>query len=257
MVTQLFKRGSYFLGACAREVGANVMAANLYPFGFFNAALKAQKHSTLAVNPRPIILVHGIIHNRSAFVYLKLRMQKLGWENIYPLNYSTFHGNVFYMVEQLAEKVNEVMRVTGCDQVDIVAHSLGGIVSRTYMSLGEGRGRVKRLITLGTAHQGTALSFLAKGLSRGALDYDMKMKSFLLRLLENTALPNNSEVVSIYSAFDWTVVPSDNAIIRGQPESSFKNVKLDYLGHTGLLYSNEAFDVVTKEILSIETQRAD
>jgi triacylglycerol lipase len=253
----LLKQGTYFLRACAREVGANVMAANLYPFGFFDAHLHARKHSHMAVNPRPIILVHGIVHNRSAFVYLKRRMEKLGWENIYPLNYSTFHGNIFHMVEQLTKKVEEVMKATGCVQVDIVAHSLGGIVSRTYMSMGEGRGKVRRLITLGTAHQGTALSFLAKGLSRGALDNDLRAGSFLIKLLENTTLPHYSEIVSIYSPFDWTVMPSANAVVRGTPERSFKNVKLDYLGHTGLLYSYEAFDIVTREILSSDTQIAD
>ena len=204
---------------------------------------------TTPLNPRPIVLVHGIIHNRSAFVQLKRRMQKLGWMNVFTINYSTFHGNVLQMVEELAEKVDKVIETTGAVQVDIVAHSLGGIVGRTYMSLGEGRGKVRRLITLGTAHQGTQLSFVAKGLSRGALDGDLKINSYLMRLLTETELPKTSEIVSIYSPFDWTVVPSENGHAKGKPASHLKNVRLEYVGHMGLLYSSEAFDAVVRGIL--------
>jgi hypothetical protein len=250
MLSSKIKRGSRIVRGTIKEIGAHLVAAQFYPLGFFERGEEPSVHRRRpkGANPRPILLVHGIIHNRSAFVRLKRRMEKRGWVNVFTLNYSTFHGNVLQMVEELSRKVDLVMKRTGATQIDIVAHSLGGIVARTYMSLGEGRGRVRRLVTLGTAHQGTQLSFVVKGLSRGALDADLKVNSYLMRLLHNTELPKNSEIISIYSPFDWTVVPGENGHCVGRPRASIKNIQLDLVGHMGLLYSGEAFDAVVRSI---------
>lgn len=252
MVVNRLKRSSRFVRGTIREISANLVAAHLYPLGLFEKKEAAHKHTQRAKNPRPILLVHGIIHNRSAFMSLKKKMEKQGWENVFTMNYSTFHGNVLQMVEELGRKIEMVMKKTGAKQIDIVAHSLGGIVARAYMSLGEGRGKVRKLVTLGTPHQGTQLSFFAKGLSRGALDADLRVDSYLIRLLTGTELPKSSEIVSIYSHFDWTVVPTENSHVKGKPTSAFKNIELDYIGHTGLLYSAEAFEAIVTSILSPE-----
>ncbi len=237
------------MGNALREIGATIYAANLYPLGIFEKKVEPRIHPKMAHNPRPVLLVHGIIHNRSAFVTLKRRLEHLGWENIYTMNYRTSHGHIFRMVEDLGHKVDSILKKTGAKQVDIIAHSLGGLVARTYMSLGEGRGKIKRLVTLGTPHQGTSLSFLARGIARGNLHQDLKIDSFLIKLLNQTALPRNSEIVSIFSDFDWTVVPISSAQAVGSPASSIRNIKLDKVGHIGLLYRTEAFDAVVKAIL--------
>jgi triacylglycerol lipase len=257
VVSKRFRRGTRIVRSAIKEIGAHLVAAQLYPLGLFEQNEQTLKHprtAKTAINPRPILLVHGIIHNRSAFVRLKRRMEKLGWVNVFTMNYSTFHGNILQMVEELSRKINVVMKKTGASQIDIVAHSLGGVVSRTYMSLGEGRGKVRRLITLGTPHQGTQLSFVAKGLSRGALDADLRINSYLMRLLEMTELPKNSEIISIYSPFDWTVVPAENALCKGTPASAFKNIELEFVGHMGLLYDTESFDAVVRAVLNQNPQ---
>ena len=247
---KIFKESSRFVHRTAKEVGAYTVAFNLYPLGIFERDPLPRHHSQMAVNPRPILFVHGMIHNWSAFVSLKRKMTKLNWENLYTFNYSTLNSNILQMVEALNKKVERVLKETGSNQIDIVAHSLGGIVARTFMTIGDGRGKVKNLVTLGTPHQGTALSFFAKGLSRGALDKDLRKNSFLIRTLSHTALPKYSKITSIYSPFDWTVQPSRNAEAVGVPESAFNNIKLDHVGHAGLLYSAEAFDAVVEGLLS-------
>jgi triacylglycerol lipase len=252
MVLRRIKQGSKIVRGAAFEIGANLVAAQLYPLGFFEKNEVGIRHTQVSKNPCPILLVHGVIHNRSAFMRIKQNMEKEGWDNIFTMNYSTFHGHILQMVDELGQKIEMVMKKTHSTQIDIVAHSLGGIVSRTYMSLGDGRGKVRRLVTLGTPHQGTRLSFVAKGLSRGALDVDLRNDSYLIRLLMATELPKTSEIVSIYSPFDWTVVPSKSAICKGKPEGSFKNIEIDFVGHTGLLYSPVAFDAVVSSILSPE-----
>ena len=47
----------------------------------------------------------------------------------------------------LPTRVDDILKRTGCPKVDIVAHSLGGLVARYYMTMGLGPGKVRRLIT--------------------------------------------------------------------------------------------------------------
>ena len=38
--------------------------------------------------------------------------------------------------------------------------------------------------------------------------------------------------------------------VVGAPQAAIKNIPIDLVGHTGLLYSSEAFDAIVKSILS-------
>ncbi|MBX9769414.1 MAG: hypothetical protein K2X47_19215, partial [Bdellovibrionales bacterium] len=144
--------------------------------------------------------------------------------------------------------VEEILLKTQSKQIDVVAHSLGGIVSRYYMCLGEGRGKIKNLVTLGSPHQGTGASKLLGGLPFGALKSDLRGGSYLMKLLYQTALPRGSTITSIYSEYDWTVWPQANCEVDGIPSNSFKNVKVSDCGHIGLLYSSGVADIVMRTL---------
>ena len=55
--------------------------------------------------------------------------------------------------ERLAKVIDIVLRATGKAKVDIVAHSMGGLVARTYL-LTHGTSKVNKLILVGTPNQG-------------------------------------------------------------------------------------------------------
>lgn len=69
-------------------------------------------------------------------------------------------GNIIAYSKALAEAVDLVRLRTRAKQVDIVAHSMGGLVSRWYLQQAEGRDRndVGKLIMLGTPNHGTPLA---------------------------------------------------------------------------------------------------
>ena len=54
----------------------------------------------------------------------------------------------------LAPWIDRARRLAGADQVVLVAHSMGGLVARSYIQSSGYRGDVARLITLGTPHRG-------------------------------------------------------------------------------------------------------
>jgi triacylglycerol lipase len=236
--------------ASVKEVWSHVRALQAYPFGVIKVGEYAQEHSSTIVNPRPVLLVHGIVHNRSAFFPLKRKMKKWGFQNVFTMNYNTRHGSLMGMVEELCVQVQKILDRTGASQVDIVAHSLGGLISRYYMSVGEGRGKVNTLVTLGSAHNGTRASVLLKPMLSGSIAKDLKDGSYFINSLNMTAPHRSSRVVSIYSPYDWTVWPSQSSHLKLIPGRNYKNIPVNSSGHISLLYQEEVFDFVKQELLS-------
>lgn len=56
---------------------------------------------------------------------------------------------------QLAQRIMDVRRVCGCGRVDIVTHSMGGLVARSYIQSSLYRDDVQNLIMAGTPNQGS------------------------------------------------------------------------------------------------------
>jgi len=238
-----------FITAIAKEVGANLVALQLYPLGLWSRDPIGNAHTSSALNPRPVLLVHGIIHNRSAFIHMKNQMEKMGWQNIFTMNYSTWHGNLALMEEQLRERVEYILEKTKSKQLDIVAHSLGGVVARHFMTLGTGRGKVGHLVTLGTPHQGTDTGFLLKAVTGMSLYSDLRTRSAYIQALNEGTLPKGSLITSIRSPYDLWVWPNVRGVAMGVPRKSFHNILINTVGHTGLLYSSEVFQAVTSALV--------
>lgn len=55
----------------------------------------------------------------------------------------------------LAEKMEEIKKVCNCDKVDLVAHSMGGLIARSYIASDNYKNDVGQLIFLGTPHLGS------------------------------------------------------------------------------------------------------
>ena len=60
--------------------------------------------------------------------------------------------------EKLKEKINKILADTGADKVDLVAHSMGGLVAKKYIAL-NGAGNVDQLIFIGTPQLGAPKAF--------------------------------------------------------------------------------------------------
>ncbi|MEZ4872943.1 MAG: hypothetical protein R2827_12055 [Bdellovibrionales bacterium] len=234
--------------AGVKELYYHSRAFHLYPLGLFENKRTLAQHSIYAPNKKPVLFVHGVIHNRSAFFPMKKYLIDRGYRNLYSMNYSTRHGSLIGMVEDLANRVDEVLLKTGSDQVDIVAHSLGGLVSRYFMSVGEGRGKVRQLITLGTAHKGTNASVLLKLFLSGSLSRDLRRKSYFIKTLNQTPIPSKSKIVSIYSKNDWTVWPHHSCHLDGDPGQNLTNCCVESTGHLGLLYNPLVFESVHQHL---------
>jgi pimeloyl-ACP methyl ester carboxylesterase len=127
--------------------------------------------------------------------------------------------------------------------VDLIGHSMGGIVARYYVCLGAGAQRVRNLITLGSPHNGTDVSLFGIG----AAKKELSPGSALIERLRATPLPRTTAATAIWSLGDALVWSAHQAHLPGGDE-----IVYDDLGHMGLLASRRvAGDVIS--ILSLQS----
>lgn len=82
----------------------------------------------------PILMVPGAGDNASrGFVTLATRMDRAR-RPVFAMTFAHPHGDVFQQAEAVADAIEAIKTKTGAEQVDLVAHSKGGIATVVYTS---------------------------------------------------------------------------------------------------------------------------
>ena len=123
-----------------------------------------------AAHPRPVILVHGTLANRTnEWQALSPLLKNDGYcvfaPNLggpSPTSYLQATGPIEQSAAQLAAFVDQVLAATGASKVDIVGHSQGGMMPRYYINNLGGDAKVNALIGLAPSNHGTTLLGLTK-----------------------------------------------------------------------------------------------
>ena len=107
----------------------------------------------------PILLVHGMVDNRSIFTVLRRGLVRRGFGRIETINYSIFTGDVRAAAARLGAEVERIVEETGYERIHVIGHSMGGLIARYYVTRLGGDQHVHTLVTLGTPHQGSYLAY--------------------------------------------------------------------------------------------------
>ncbi|MGI5377613.1 esterase/lipase family protein [Streptomyces sp. CA-251387] len=180
-------------------------------------------------NP-PVVLLHGFIDNRSVFVLLRRSLAQHGRHQIESLNYSPLTCDIRIAAELLGRHIEEICERTGNRQVDIVGHSLGGLIARYYVQCLGGDLRVRMLVTLGTPHSGTSVVPLANA---HPIVRQMRPGSPVLEELARPAPGCRTHFVSFWSDLDHLMDPLETACID-HPDLMAQNVRVSGIGHLAL-----------------------
>ncbi|WP_369177278.1 esterase/lipase family protein [Streptomyces mutabilis] len=178
----------------------------------------------------PVILLHGFIDNRSVFLLLRRSLAQHGRHQIESLNYSPLTCDIRTAAELLGRHVEEICERTGSERVDVVGHSLGGLIARYYVQRLGGDLRVRTLVTLGTPHAGTRVVPLANA---HPIVRQMRPGS---AVLEELTLPSpgcRTQFVSFWSDLDRVMDPLETACLD-HPDLSVQNVRVSGIGHLAL-----------------------
>ena len=177
--------------------------------------------------PRPVIVVHGYAMSRASFIPLAARLARAGLGPIFGFDYWSL-GRIAAASRRLAAFIDRVRASTGAGQVDVIGHSMGGVVARYLVAFGGGDGVLANLVTIGSPHAGSDVS----ALGIGHPTRELVAGSELVRELAAAPPPVRTRMVTISSRADALVPGARQVAIAGADR-----VIYDDLGHVALLTS--------------------
>ena len=174
------------------------------------AALSTFDPRPLPADPslRPVILVHGIHSDGGCMRRLEKHLRSQGRLVFAPsLRPATGSASIEELAVQLASFAAQ--NVPG-GKFDLVAFSMGGLVSRYYMQRLGGLKRVEHFVTMATPHQGTKMAWLHPG--QGAMQ--MRPRSRFLQDLDRDAdVLRTIKFTSFYTPLDAIVIPARSSVV--------------------------------------------
>lgn len=192
----------------------------------------------------PVICVHGFHMNSTSMWGIRLALERDGRPTRAVFLGRPYHRPQTYAVTLERALLDLVERFPG-QPVDLVAHSMGGLVARAVLAESPKlAARMGRIVTLGSPHEGTAL---LRWIRFGPV-YDMmgRNSEFLRRLPDFQASTPRAMTTNVATVPDFVVYPEETA---HQPGA--RVVTIRGLGHSGLLIEPQVIDLVV-DILTEE-----
>jgi|GEM_PF-3095649 len=103
--------------------------------------------------PRPVVLVHGYCSDGSMWNDLVPYLTEQGFQ-AYTIDLNPANERPTELAARLAKLMDGPLAGR---EVDVIAHSMGGLVTRQYIRQRKDQCRIKTLITMGTPHHGVDL----------------------------------------------------------------------------------------------------
>lgn len=210
----------------------------LRPFG------KACSRSATDKDNTPLVLVHGLYHSASTWVFLAAFLTRQG-RAVSTFSYPTFGATPESINKSFDAFMSRFAEKSGGKKPILVGHSLGGLVIRNWLRNPANTAKAAGLIALGTPHQGSTCACLAPGALAAALRPDAPFISEM-----KNAAPIALPCIALASPTDGAVLPASSLIA---PEGwDFYPTKA--LGHFTLLFAPSVARQLVKAINSIDGQ---
>ncbi|HTJ36183.1 MAG TPA: alpha/beta fold hydrolase [Dactylosporangium sp.] len=191
-----------------RRVLALVLACAALVF----AAPATQAHAATA--HRPVVFVHGYTGSASNWVTAESVFMAAGYSSseLFAYEYNSYGNNVTN-AQGLASFVNQVKSRTGWSKVDIVNHSMGGLVSLWYLKQLGGAGSVAHLASLAGANHGTTAAGACLVFVTCQQMYPGS--SFIATLSAGDETPGSTVYRTWYSPCDGVIIPYTSTVLSG------------------------------------------
>lgn len=225
--------------------------------GYVRSALargnKIERRTDFTKCERPVLLIYGFAQTRRVLNVLENRLRRDGY-CVWSINqgglFDTFNtGGIEDLARLIEQKVERLVRRHNLPKIDIVAHSMGGLVARYYVKRLGGERFVRKLVTMGTPHHGTPMAFpgiVALGAFSRAI-WQLAPMSPFIRKLKQGEFPRKVNLVSIYSKTD-RICPYPSCLLElNQP--NVKNILVEgEISHRDLLTKKSIYEIVRQEL---------
>jgi pimeloyl-ACP methyl ester carboxylesterase len=194
----------------------------------------------------PVVLVHGLVDNRSIFAVMRRSLRRRGFATVCSWNYSPLLRDVQRGARDLGAHIARICEQTGHDRVHVVGHSLGGLIARYHVQCQDGDQRVDQLVTLGTPHQGSLLAHVLPT----PLVRQLRPGSALLQELARPAPGCRTPITAIYSDLDQMVLPTSAGRCE-HPDLATRNLLVRGVGHMSLPIHRQVVDEVAATLAGL------
>jgi pimeloyl-ACP methyl ester carboxylesterase len=184
----------------------------------------------------PVVFVHGYMQNRVGFVGLARAFARRGLGPLYGFNYPWF-GTLVANARRLERFIERVCEETNSAAVDLVCHSMGGLVAMEMMRDEARRDtlKVRRCVTIATPHAGVVWRGPLLGI--GATSLRAGSKLLELHAGATVAVPT----LSVFSSHDNIVFPKETSRLG---KRGGRDLEIEHVGHLSILFSPRVADAV-------------
>ena len=205
----------------------------------------------------PVVIVPGFTTGpivATGYLPLRDRLRSAGYD-VTLMSYPDYGlGDIRTNSARLASTVAAVKARTGAAKVDLVSHSMGGLVSRYYVKSLGGSANVDSLIMMGTPNYGTNLANIAEFLTFGSCigitscEQMARGSSFLNALNAGDDTIGAVRYTSIATKVDLVVTPYTTSFLANDGNIANIAVQNQCLarlpGHLGLILDGAVADGV-------------
>ncbi|MDB5038733.1 MAG: lipase class 2 [Bacteriovoracaceae bacterium] len=201
----------------------------------------------------PIILLQGFMGTRGVLLPLENHLRASGRDVISIdfgfFNVSDIKGSaqlLSYKIERLLDRFSGIHNI---QKIQIIGHSMGGLIGLYYVKKLGGHRIVDKLITLGAPFNGTWTSLLGLfpfGVFSKGIWQMLPTSDFLKKLQKKTSEVYETEVISISAKYD-SICPPKTCHLPGATNEILN------VGHASLLMDKKVFDAIDRHLQEKES----
>lgn len=204
------------------------------PFAFLCTDRITKKTDTL-----PILMTHGLYHNKTAWLMLKPRLRKAGYQNLNSWSYNSFTTSYPELILELRRRIIKLYVENNNQKIVLIGHSLGGLIIKGALSDSAVAEKISQIITLGTPFRGSLLAKIALG----RLGRSLHPESSLFKINPGNSAVKAIPKTAIFSPTDEMVIPWKNL----KPlEHGWKVLPCPSMSHVAMLYSSQIASMIIK-----------
>lgn len=213
--------------------------------------------ATILKSGRPaVILLYGWGHTKGTVSILEGRLAADGFAPLtFPLGGLFGRVNtrgVEVLAVRLKKYLQSLLLAYDLPRAAIIGHSIGGLIGRYLVTIGNGSRLVHTLVTLGSPHKGSPLARAfrftpARWISPSV--WQLVPGSDLLRRISNHPIPREVYCAALFSRGDHYCPPQYAKLDKPEGSDHIANIDVGDVGHVEYVVDENVYELIREQLM--------